>query len=197
MRLSASELPLIYQVTGAPGSGVSTVGRLLAAQLGCEFLDLDDVHWRPSEPPYIEERSASEKIAIVSSVLHSPDQWAVVVCGSLIGWADEFAKALSGCLYLRCPAGIRIDRILRREKERFSSAIENGGAMHERHMAFMQWASSYDTRRFVVDPRCQEGDLLWLAKLSCPTFLLSSNELSAMECAELMLAYGKCISTNA
>lgn len=178
----------MFQVTGAPGSGVTTVGRLLAMRLGCGILDLDDIHWLSTDPPYVEVRSDTEKMTIVRSFLHS-NHSRVVISGSLVGWGDELAKFLSGCLYLLCPTATRIDRIREREKKRFASAIEEGGCMHERHMAFMQWAFLYDMRRMVDDVRSQEGDLLWLTKLSCPTFLLSSDELSAMQCAEMTFAY--------
>ena len=39
---------------------------------------------------------------------------------------------------------IRIDRLKRRERERFGNRIDLGGDMYENHREFIDWAASYD-----------------------------------------------------
>jgi adenylate kinase family enzyme len=39
-------------ITGASGSGTTTLGRALAARLGFAFLDADDYYWLPSDLPF-------------------------------------------------------------------------------------------------------------------------------------------------
>jgi uridine kinase len=43
-------------VTGAFGSGATTLGRTLSVRLGSSFLDADDYYWMPTDPPYEEKR---------------------------------------------------------------------------------------------------------------------------------------------
>jgi gluconokinase len=42
--MAGSKAPLVVVVMGVSGSGKTEVGRLVAAELGCEFLDADDFH---------------------------------------------------------------------------------------------------------------------------------------------------------
>jgi len=39
-------------ITGASGSGTTTLGRSIALHLGCAFYDADDYYWVPTEPPF-------------------------------------------------------------------------------------------------------------------------------------------------
>jgi adenylate kinase family enzyme len=44
-------------VTGASGSGTTTLGKALAEQLACAFLDADDFFWFPTNPPFTQKRA--------------------------------------------------------------------------------------------------------------------------------------------
>lgn len=40
-------------ITGAAGTGTTTLGRALAAEMGCGFFfDADDYYWIASDPPF-------------------------------------------------------------------------------------------------------------------------------------------------
>jgi adenylate kinase family enzyme len=45
-------------ITGASGSGTSTLGQALAESVGCPWLDADDFFWLPTDPPYTDKRPA-------------------------------------------------------------------------------------------------------------------------------------------
>ncbi len=47
-------------------------------------------------------------------------------------------------VFLWVPAPVRIERLRRRERERFGRRILEGGDMHEGHAAFLDWAARYD-----------------------------------------------------
>lgn len=177
----------IVQVTGAPGAGVSSVARALAHALRARVLDLDDVHWLATDPPYTAHREPAQKLHHLRQQLH--DGGRLVLAGSLVGWGDAIAPQLGACLHLRCATEVRMQRIREREADRFAGKVAPGGEMHGRHLAFLQWAQAYDGRRAHEDARSQEADLLWLARLPCPALMLSSDRLAALECAACMHAF--------
>jgi hypothetical protein len=68
-----------------------------------------------------------------------------VICGSLCGWGDVFIPTFDLVVFLYTPADIRIDRLERREYERFGNRICEGGDMYEEHARFIEWSKTYDT----------------------------------------------------
>ncbi len=48
-------------ITGASGSGTTTLGRALAAELSCPHFDSDDYFWLPTDPPYTTQRDSEER----------------------------------------------------------------------------------------------------------------------------------------
>ena len=51
-------------ITGAAGSGTTTLGRALAAKLGCAHEDTDTYYWVPTDPPYTTIRSSGGRIVV-------------------------------------------------------------------------------------------------------------------------------------
>ena len=49
-------------VTGASGSGVTTLARALAERLSVAHLDTDDFYWLPSDPPYQQKREIASRV---------------------------------------------------------------------------------------------------------------------------------------
>ena len=43
-------------ITGASGSGTSTLARSVAARLGIAVFDTDDYFWLPTSPPFVSKR---------------------------------------------------------------------------------------------------------------------------------------------
>ena len=52
-------------VTGASGSGVTSLGRALAEALALPHHDTDDYLWKPTTPPYRELRDAAERLRLM------------------------------------------------------------------------------------------------------------------------------------
>jgi adenylate kinase family enzyme len=44
-------------ITGASGSGTTTLGKTLASKLNWGFFEADDYYWLPTEPPYKKRES--------------------------------------------------------------------------------------------------------------------------------------------
>jgi adenylate kinase family enzyme len=57
------------QVTGASGSGVTTLGRALADALALPHHDTDDYFWQPTAPPYRTQRDAADRLRLMREML--------------------------------------------------------------------------------------------------------------------------------
>lgn len=121
-------------ITGAAGSGTSTLGRSLAAQLGSEFVDADDFYWLSTDPPYSVKRARSERILLLANALERSEPAGAVLSGSVVGWGDEIVDTFDLIVFLVVPTDIRIERLRRREEAELGSVDE----------AFIGWAMGYD-----------------------------------------------------
>ena len=52
-------------MTGASGSGVTSLGRALGAALALPHHDTDDYLWAPTTPPYRELRPAADRLRLM------------------------------------------------------------------------------------------------------------------------------------
>ncbi|MGH6641377.1 MAG: hypothetical protein ACRED3_01645, partial [Bradyrhizobium sp.] len=73
-------------ITGASGSGVTSLGRALADSLAMPHHDTDDYFWRPTIPPYRETREADERLKLMRKIFLPRADW--MLSGSLNGWGN-------------------------------------------------------------------------------------------------------------
>jgi adenylate kinase family enzyme len=153
---------------GASGSGTTTLGRALAATLGCPHLDTDNYFWLPTDPPFRQPRPLPDRRAILAADLAREDGW--VLSGSLCGWGDLFVPWFDLVVFLRVPSSIRLARLAARERRRYGAAIDPGGAMYADHTQFLAWAAAYDTGN--LEMRSLRRHETWLHDLPCPVLRL-------------------------
>jgi adenylate kinase family enzyme len=146
-------------VTGASGSGTTTLGQAIAADLGAVFVDADDLFWLPTSPPFKEKRDREERAALLREKLTREQR--TVVAGSVMGWDDELEHTFDFIIFLRAPADVRLPRLRARELARFGLVDED----------FLAWAAQYDTG--TVEGRCLTRQLAWLEQRRCPVVHLS------------------------
>jgi uridine kinase len=147
-------------ITGASGSGTTTLGRALAAEIGAAFCDADELFWLATEPPFVEKRDRDERATLLAGSLRAAR---VVVAGSIMGWGRELEDAFELVVFLRLDTAIRIARLRERELERRGRVDP----------AFLAWAEQYD-----VGPptgRSLEKQEAWLATLRCPVLRLEGD----------------------
>ena len=156
-------MPRVH-ITGASGSGTTTLGRALAERLGCTHVDSDDVFWLPTEPAFTQQRPAAERNATLQRLLDPASDW--VSSGSLSRWASGVEDRFDLVAFLRVPTSVRRARLQAREEQRLgAAAIAPGGPLHARHLEFMAWAERYDTAG--VEQRSLALHEQWLAALPC------------------------------
>jgi gluconokinase len=115
-------------VMGVSGSGKSTVGRLLAARLGCEFLDGDDFH----PPENVRKMAAGMPLAdddrwpwlknLNGKLLAAPE--VVLACSALkASYRRVLAEDLADCRFVHLRGDIELIRSrLAQRKHRYMPA---------------------------------------------------------------------------
>jgi adenylate kinase family enzyme len=160
-------------ILGASGSGTTTLGAALAQQLGALFLDADNFYWQPTSPPFREKRPPAERLWLIEREIDGRANW--VLSGSLCNWGDPLVERFTLVVFLYLDPAIRRQRLLARERQRYGSAIDPGGPLHDAHCEFLAWAASYETA--AAPTRSLHLHRTWLSQLKCPVLDLNS-ELS-------------------
>ncbi|MFO1262155.1 MAG: AAA family ATPase [Rhodoferax sp.] len=164
--------PMLIHITGAAGSGTSTLGVALSQRLGAAHLDTDDFFWLPTVPPYTDRRAPVERRSQLLAALGRSRH--TVVSGSLMGWGDEQENAFDLIVFLHVPTPVRIARLQHRETRRFGRA----------NPAFLAWASQYDEGP--KEGRSLAKHRAWLNARTCPVLALEG-DLAVAVCLEVVL----------
>jgi adenylate kinase family enzyme len=164
-------------ILGASGSGTTTLGTALAAELDADHVDTDDYYWEPTDPPFQHPRPRSRRLKRLQARLDQSRDW--VLSGSLCGWGDPLVGRFELAIFLWVPTEVRLARLRARELARFGAdAIAPGGAMHANHLAFIDWARAYDPGDLSM--RSLASHQSWLEGLPCPVLQLEGEmELGA------------------
>ncbi|MFI9202530.1 hypothetical protein [Streptomyces sp. NPDC053048] len=168
-------------VTGASGSGTTTLGRTLASLHAVPHADVDDYLWLPTSPPYTHKRPVEERLALMHAVFVPGDSW--ILSGSLRSWGDSVIEKVDGVVFLTLDPRTRMGRLMSRQVVRYGDTIERGGINEVTHHDFLDWARDYDNTPLAGGRR--EKDERWLARLSCPVLRLNSAEPVARLVAEV------------
>ena len=160
-------------IFGAPGAGVTTLGKALAERLGFSHFDTDDYYWFTGDPlPYKRKRNPDHRRQLLGHDLSVSDGW--VLSGSLCGWGDVFIPRFDAAIYLWLPAETRVERIREREIRRYGAErLAQGGELHLVFEKFIAWALAYDGNDGNI--RSRQNELLWLEQLPCPSFKIETD----------------------
>jgi hypothetical protein len=161
-------------VTGASGSGTTTLGRALSRELKVTFFDVDDYFWVPTEPPYQRQRDPNARATLLAADLANVPQ--SVTAGSVINWGPALEDSFSFIVFLTLPAELRLARLREREVARFGRADPK----------FLEWAAQYDGGRLDVNSRA--GDEMWIAQRQCPVVRIEGDSPVPERVASVMKA---------
>lgn len=159
-------------VTGASGSGTTTLGRAIAARWRHAHLDTDAFFWEATDPPFTTKRAIDERLRLLGAALETHASW--VLSGALDGWGASLQHRFDLVVFLWIPPELRMARLAARERERHGlEAISPGGPLHGAHREFLAWAERYDSagpeQRSLVRHRA------WLETLRCPVLRLEGD----------------------
>ena len=161
----------VIHIVGASGSGTSTLGQTLEREYGYKWLDTDGYFWEQTDPPFVKPLQHEERVKKMSVTIKEHTK--CVISGSLCGWGDVFIPQFDLVVFIDTPTEIRIERLEKREAERFGARIRKGGDMYETHIDFIEWAKGYDTS---IDGRCRKVHEEWLKNISCPVLRLDGTK---------------------
>lgn len=172
-----TNFPAHIHITGASGSGTTTLGRAIVQRYGHRLLDADDFLWEPTDPPFTAMRAPSERVRLLEgeldrmarrgagpSVSAGADRW--VISGSLSGWGDPLIPRFDLVIWLIVPEDVRVTRLRARERAEFGARIDLGRDMNEIHEGFIEWSRKYDTAGLEMRSHARHAE--WTARLPCP-----------------------------
>jgi adenylate kinase family enzyme len=140
-------------ITGASGSGTSTLGQSLALRLGFEWLDADAYFWEPTNPPFRVRRQKGERLCRIFDDLERFEN--AILSGCICGWDERLENAFDLEIFLAIPREIRLARLRERE-------IRTLGKIDPE---FMDWTERYEEGGFDVRSRLLHER--WLCERKC------------------------------
>jgi adenylate kinase family enzyme len=167
-------------VTGASGSGTTTLARAVADAWAVPHADSDDYFWLPTDPPYRIKRPAPERVALMEQVFLPRQGW--VLSGSMLGWGDDVVARCDAVVFVTLDPVERMRRLEARDQVR----RERGQADERSREEFLTWARGYDDPSFEGRSRVAHEE--WLARLTCPVLRLDS-ALTRDELRDAVLAW--------
>ena len=177
----------VIHIFGASASGTTTLGQKICDELGYTLMDTDDYFWLPTNPPFSQKRPREERIELMKKDMDETKN--VVLSGSIAGWGDALIPYFTLAVRIEMDPAIRIDRLVKREKQRYGSRIEPGGDMYEHHLAFVEWAKTYDTGG--VDVRSKAKHDVWQKLLPCGILYLDGADTIEENFAKVKNMLGK------
>jgi GNAT superfamily N-acetyltransferase len=148
-------------ITGASGSGTSTLGAALAGYLRIAHLDADDFYWLPTVPPYTAKRDPAGRLSLLVSTLR--EAGSSILSGSVMQWGRDVEDTFDLVVFLYLDAPIRVERLRRREIEKLGHADPE----------FLEWAAQYDAGP--KEGRSLARHRAWLQDRRCPVLELAGD----------------------
>lgn len=180
-RQSYETLTVIYNdsktmklhIFGASGSGVSTLGRLLAEKLGVKYFDSDDYFWIKTEPPFTHRRSPNERNHLIIKDINETENW--ILGGSIIHWGDNLFPDFDLIIFLYLPNKIRIERLKNRELEIYGDVIYKDKSRAKQFNDFIAWATDYDNNTGLAK-RTLNAHETWLKQTKSPVLKIIGDQ---------------------
>ena len=157
-------------VFGASGAGTTTIAKNISTQLGYKHLDSDNYFWLPTDNPFTIERESSECLKMMDKDLSQNDKW--VLSGSIASWGNILVPYFDLVIFVYVPTEIRLERLKKREHERYGNEVNDGGSRHKETQEFLAWAAAYDDGS--RDGRSLPKHEKWLENISCPILRITN-----------------------
>ena len=130
-------------IFGASGSGTTTIASAVCERLGYKHFDTDSFYWYQTQIPFTEARPIDERLHMMNDDLTNHERW--ILSGSLAGWGNPLVPMFELVVFVYVPQDIRVERLKKREYERYGDDIKPGGSRYDATKEFIEWAGGYDT----------------------------------------------------
>ncbi|MEM8570612.1 MAG: hypothetical protein AAGG56_06835 [Pseudomonadota bacterium] len=173
-------------LTGAAGSGVTTLGQAVARSFAVPHHDTDDFYWVPSDPPYRHRRPIHERLRLMQEMFLSRPAW--ILSGSLEGWGNSIADQFDLVVFVRTRSCLRLERLRRREALRHGfREIRGTWPVLPDSEPFLRWAAEYDTGGLSI--RSLQRHEIWLSQLSCPVVTVDGGQAISVSLQAITQAF--------
>lgn len=121
-------------ITGLNGCGKSTVCKLLAEKIHYYGMDVEDYYFIKSDIPYskFHTHEQTKELMLSDIAQHNSFVLATVNCD----WGEEISSMCKLAVLLKAPLDIRMERIRKREYEKFGDRVLKGGDLYESQNKF-------------------------------------------------------------
>lgn len=178
-------------IFGSAGSGKTTLGRMVAENLGFPYFDLDDYIWRKdTDRPFTVMYSREEKVSRLMEAISKHNNF--VMAGSMDCFNAPFVPLFDLAVHLTADVTLRLARVHKREYEVFGTRILEGGDMYEEHQRFLYSLTQYDTNG---SPN-RNHHMQWAATLPCKVLYLSGEDTLHLNTKRILEEYFKCVNEN-
>src|SRR6218665_2307839 len=123
-------------ILGASCSGTTTLGEALAKNLNVPYFDSDTYFWEKTNPPFTTRRDPASRNQMLVNDINQQDSW--IIGGSLLKW--DLALDFDLIIFLYTPHEIRIERLKKRELERYGDIIFTDSTRNQQYNDFLNWA---------------------------------------------------------
>lgn len=161
-------------ITGAAGSGTSSLARTLGPALSASVFEADDYFWQPTSPPFTTKREPAERLSLIVRELNGVQR--AVIAGSIVDWGSELEDSMSMIVFLTVPASIRVERLRQREESLFGRA----------NAEFLEWAAQYDDGR--LPGRSRQKHEQWLSQRATPILRIDGDVSHEESCQRVLAA---------
>lgn len=130
----------VIYIYGASGAGSTTLGEAFARKYNGNLYDTDIYFHRHYNEHQLRMDSMMEDI-------RNCDKNIIIITGSFWNWQCDYKEIIT---YIDCyvrvmlDTKIRMNRLRKREKERYGERIEEGGDLYEINRQRLKWAEDYE-----------------------------------------------------
>lgn len=160
-------------IFGASGSGTTTIAQVVCNKLNYKHFDSDYYFWLQTKEPFTVERPRDKCMQFMKDDLINYDKW--ILSGSLTNWGNALIPFFDLVVFVYVPQETRIERLKKREYERYGDEVLSGGSRYDSSNEFLQWAAAYDSG--TKNGRSLQKHKLWLNEIKCPVLRITNNKL--------------------
>ena len=154
----------VILICGLNGSGKTTLGRELSKVLGYCFLNDEDYYFLESDMTFTKSRSDEEARRFVLSYLQKNKNCVIVSSRGDLG--VEINSMYDFVVYLSVPLETRLERIKKRDFDKYGERVLAGGDMYEQQKKFYEFVATRTTAKVEK----------WLETLSCQVIKLDGTK---------------------
>lgn len=155
-------------IFGASGSGTTTLGKEIEKRTDLIHLDVDDYYWKKTQPPFQEKIPLVERNENLKTDFKKYKN--VIVSGSMVSWGKKWETAFDLAVFIRLENNERMERLKKRETERYGENILTNKKIQQNSKAFLEWADKYENPNF--DGRTLKVHNDWIELLDCKTLMI-------------------------